>query len=720
MDLATLGVRVTSDGVVKTTNELDGLENAAGKTERAANSLGNAFRMLTPIVGALGAAFSIRALTGYADAWSDMQSRVGAAVKNMEAAPALMQRMVDVANASYSPLQQTVEIYGRNVAVLRDLGRNAVEAADFTEALNHALVTTATKGQDADVVLNALSRSISTGKLRAMEYETIMSRSPRVLEAVAESMGTTVTGLRQMAVEGKVTGGVIVDALIGSLEQLREEAGEMPATVGDAVVRIQTNFGALIGRLDQATGASQNFALALIAFANGIAAATDPAIEMVSLLADNFDRLTFYATGFAAFMAGPYVAAMITSGAATTGLAATLVALRAAIAGTGIGLLVLLITDVLYRIYDATVGVKEFGQTLENTTEPARSLFDTLKIGAEAIYATFDWLAAGISAAMMGAFATIYTAYADLVNGINAGLRLVGIEQRDMDRNWAGGIANDLGQQRDQAFRQMTHKFGQLTGGGDPILGAFEALGGAQSYENVDEMWAAMSAGGPVMSDLTEKAAVLAGAVDGVGGSLTAANDNIYGMQEALALLDGAAASPFDTLHAQMAGLDELLAQGKISWQEYGDAAFRANSMAASSVLGLASGLTGALSQMFQDNKAFAVANAVVSTAEAVMKALSIYGPTPWGFAAAGVAAATGAAQIASIMSANKGRSSVAGVSGGGAVPAAAAQAPSDQRVISISLGGRSYSREDVRELIEQMNEEMGDGVVLRVNGAAA
>src|SRR5690606_26443310 len=112
---------------------------------------------------------------------------------------------------------------------------------DFTEALNHALVTTATKGQDADVVLNALSRSIAIGGLRAMEYETIMSRSPRVLEAIAASMGTSLEGLRKLASEGKVTGQVIVDALIGSLSELREEAAEMPATVGDAFTRIGTN-----------------------------------------------------------------------------------------------------------------------------------------------------------------------------------------------------------------------------------------------------------------------------------------------------------------------------------------------------------------------------------------------------------------------------------------------------------------------------------------------
>ncbi len=251
-----------------------GFTSAANDNFRRLNAqvagVTSTFRTLLSVLGPLAALFSIRQLQLYADGWSDMQSRVGAAVKNMEAAPALMKRIVDIANASYSPLSQTVEVFGRNVAVLRDLGKSASQAADFTEALNHALVITATKGQDAEVVQNALSRAIATGGLRAMEYETIMSRSPRVLEAIAKEAGTTVTGLRALATQGKVTGAVIVDGLVKSLAELRGEAAEMPATIGDAFVRIGTNLTAFIGQMDKATGASEAISAALISVADSI------------------------------------------------------------------------------------------------------------------------------------------------------------------------------------------------------------------------------------------------------------------------------------------------------------------------------------------------------------------------------------------------------------------------------------------------------------------
>lgn len=201
-----------------------------------------------------------------------------------------------------------------------------------------------------------------------------------------------------------------------------------------------------------------------------------------------------------------------------------------------------------------------------------------------------------------------------------------------------------------------------------------------------------------------------------MGSAAKAANDNIWQMSEALAALGPATVDPFTMLRQQMADLNMLLDQGVISWQQYGEAAYRANMSAASSTLNLASGLTGALSQMFKDNKAFAIANAVVNTAEAVTKTLAQYGATPWGFAAAGVAAASGAAQIAAIVSSDKGSSTVA--SAGGAQAAVPPPAANDtpQRTTNVTLVGNSFSGE---QIVELLNEALGDGHTINVNTAA-
>jgi len=196
-----------------------------------------------------------------------------------------------------------------------------------------------------------------------------------------------------------------------------------------------------------------------------------------------------------------------------------------------------------------------------------------------------------------------------------------------------------------------------------------------------------------------------------------AANDNFFQMSEALSALGDATVDPLTLLKQQMAELNMLLADGVISWQQYGEAAFRANMSATSSTLGLASGLTGALATMFKDNKAFAIANAVVNTAEAVTKTLAQYGATPWGFAAAGVAAASGAAQIAAILSSNKGSSTVASTGGSSAnVPPPNANDSGPQRATNVTLVGNGFSGE---QIVELLNDALGDGHTINVTTAA-
>ena len=271
-DIAELGLKVKSDDFDVATGRMRKFKDEAGATEMAMNKLA---RVAGTLAGALVGAFAVSKLTAYADAWSDMQSKVGAAVKDMDAAPKLMKRLVEVANASYSPLQQTVEIYARNVAVLREMGLGAEQAADFTESLNHMLVITATKGEQAASVQQALTKAMAVGRLQADGLESVLASGGRVAEALAKELGTTTNGLRDMASQGKITSAVIANALLKSLEDVRKQAGEMPATIADGFTRINTNVQAFVGQLDKALGVSAAIASGLVSFADSILMVTN-------------------------------------------------------------------------------------------------------------------------------------------------------------------------------------------------------------------------------------------------------------------------------------------------------------------------------------------------------------------------------------------------------------------------------------------------------------
>jgi len=282
---------------------------ALSQTSQQVQTTNSHFNLLRTTVGLALGAFSVRQLAGMADGWSDMQSVVGAAIGDMSAAGDMMERITDIANASYAPLEQTARTYASNVSALRDLGRTAADTADYTESLNHMLVLTATRGQQAESVQNALSRAMAVGRLQADGLETVLANGGEVAQSLANHLGVTVSQLRGLASEGKITGDVIASALIGSLDDVRERAGEMPATIEDGFVRIGTSATRLVGELDQAMGASEGVAGILIGAADLMNAAIDP-------LVDNIDNIQFAATAVAVVLAGRYVGAIAASQAA--------------------------------------------------------------------------------------------------------------------------------------------------------------------------------------------------------------------------------------------------------------------------------------------------------------------------------------------------------------------------------------------------------------------
>lgn len=135
-----------------------------------------------------------------------------------------------------------------------------------------------------------------------------------------------------------------------------------------------------------------------------------------------------------------------------------------------------------------------------------------------------------------------------------------------------------------------------------------------------------------------------------------------------------------------------------------------------SQLVGHAAGIFGSLSTIMENfgeenlgaSKAFAVAAAVINTAEGITKALAQGGLL--GFAGAAAVAAAGVAQISTIMSAKKGGSSrpTVGASAPSVQQGAGASKPS--QAVSITLQGDYHPTQQVEELIGKLLDMQSDG----------
>ncbi len=389
-----VSVRLVAEGGRQVRAEFQGVGDAGEasfkRIERQADVTGAVLRRLAGIVAGT---LSVRQVVQYADAWTDLRSRVDLATGSQVRGAAVMERLAAMARRTYSSLGQTTESWLANATALRELGLTTAESLDFTEALNNAMVVSGARAERAASVQNALSKAMALGTLSGDNLNTVIQSGGRLAELLASELGTTVSGLRGLGQQGAITGDVIRTALIGNLELLREEADSMPATIGDAFTLIGNAALQLVGTWDQVFGASSMVATALIA------------------VADNMERLAAIGIAFAAFMAGRWVAAFVAARVATLTLSGALTVLRGAIVRTGIGALIVLAGELIYQLMNVVQKVGGLGEAFRLVADFATEAWDRMGLRLDAVMAR-------IGAAWEGLKATVFTLLDDTVTGV--------------------------------------------------------------------------------------------------------------------------------------------------------------------------------------------------------------------------------------------------------------------------------------------------------------
>ncbi|RUR43378.1 tape measure protein [Vreelandella populi] len=277
-----------------------------GEVKHGASEATQGLTLVRQAATLAAAAFSIRQLGVYADGWSELNSRVLNVTKDLDVSEQTMGRLAETARGTYSSLNQTAEAYLNNATTLTELGYSTERQLDLSDALNNSLVISATRGQKASSVMDALSKSFADGQLRGNNFNTVIQSGGRIAEALAAGLGVTTIELRKMAADGQLTTARVFEALTSQMEVLRKEAEEMPATIADGWTLIGNSSMELVGRLDKAFGASEGIAGVMINAADAITASTEP-------LVDNIETIKDVATLTAIVMGGRYAAAFAAS-----------------------------------------------------------------------------------------------------------------------------------------------------------------------------------------------------------------------------------------------------------------------------------------------------------------------------------------------------------------------------------------------------------------------
>lgn len=252
------------DGVGKSASDsaskVKGLEGQTNKMASAAAGL----------VAPLAAAFSIAKIAAAAEQYTNITNRLKLVTEGTEQLAFAQESVYQVAQNSRQSLEVTAQVYQRIAQNARQLGLDFGEVASITETVAKTVALSGASAAAADAAMVQFGQALASGTLRGDELNSIMEQTPALAQAIARGLGVTIGQLRAMGAEGKLTSEAIVTALQNQKDKVDELSGSLNITVSQSITAFNNALVSTIGKLDQATGASNGLAAGIASLASAM------------------------------------------------------------------------------------------------------------------------------------------------------------------------------------------------------------------------------------------------------------------------------------------------------------------------------------------------------------------------------------------------------------------------------------------------------------------
>ena len=265
-DTASLVVRVRADGVRATSNELDGLSNSSRTASKATDLL------KASVIGLTGA-LSARQVIAYADAWTTVTNKITNHVKANESLIQVQDRVFKLSQDTRSSLQGTATLYGRLAAATGDYVKEGRTLEGLVSNINMAMQVSGATTAEAEGALVQLSQAFGAGALRGEEFNSVNEAAPRLMKALADSLGVARGELKSMAADGKLTTEVLMKAWGEQSKltsQIQKEFSNLTATASANLTVAENNLTKWIGTNSAAISITNAYGQAAIGLSENL------------------------------------------------------------------------------------------------------------------------------------------------------------------------------------------------------------------------------------------------------------------------------------------------------------------------------------------------------------------------------------------------------------------------------------------------------------------
>ncbi|QHJ77682.1 MAG: hypothetical protein [Bacteriophage sp.] len=278
MDIATLGIEVRSESLLRASQDLDKFAGATQRVEqrmqgfstgttamngalnRLSNSVQNAGRVMNGFNNALqllGLGIAANEIKQYADSWTRMGNKITTASQASGVQARSLESIRQSADNARIGMEAYIDLYARIMRSSKGVIKSEQEVTDVTDTVSKAFaIAGATAAEQAAGVLQ-LSQALGSGVLQGDELRSLRENSPVLMQAIAEEFGTTISGLKQLGAEGKLTTDRLVKAILSAKSQIDDQFNSTSSTIEQSLTIVKNAATQFIGVTDKMTGSSK-------------------------------------------------------------------------------------------------------------------------------------------------------------------------------------------------------------------------------------------------------------------------------------------------------------------------------------------------------------------------------------------------------------------------------------------------------------------------------
>lgn len=282
--------------------DVSGLLKAQGKANKTLDSIGNsaagaAKKMdqlqtgINKVAGAIAASIVAdwgKAFLVAADNMSQLNARIERLTGSAETASQTMQSLMRISSATGGSLQNTAKLWESLSTALRDTGATNGQVLQLTETLQKIGRIGGSSSEEMANALRQFGQSISSGTVRAEEFNSILEQMPELARQIAAGMGVSIGELRQRMLEGKLTAEDALNAIQKQTGVVNAEFEKLPRTLSQANTALTNSMLGMVDSINQATGASTG----LVAVIDSVTAALDRLVGKTASAASQISDLT--------------------------------------------------------------------------------------------------------------------------------------------------------------------------------------------------------------------------------------------------------------------------------------------------------------------------------------------------------------------------------------------------------------------------------------------